>query len=429
MNGPEIRRTMKEAIKKTIKKAGYASALVLLLAVAGALDAQHRQRMTIPSSESRTLTAEGGVAVIPFELVNNHMIISVSINGSEPLDIVLDTGMPAPGLVIYESPETKTLDLDIDPGVQAQVGGAGGNGERLTAKIAMSESLLLSGLEIDGSRIIVMPEMPHMSGYHDGIMGYSLFANYAVELDYDESVVRLVEPETYRPPSDAAIVPLTFRANVPYATVTVTLSGGEPFDGEVVVDLGASHALSLNRDHADDITLPEATVSAIIGRGVSGIVRGEVGRIDSLVVGGSRLEDLVVTFPAAEHQNPRGIDSLAGNLGSEVLRRFNTTFDYANERMILVPNRSHSEPFLYDRSGLRLATGDRLTVEGVIEGSPAADAGVEVGDLVTHVNGDLVSSANYAEVRAVLMGSGDVRLSLERGDTKFDKTVRLRRLI
>ena len=401
----------------------------LALGLVSGLDAQQRQRMSLPDTSTRTIEAEGGVAEIPFRLVNNHLIIPVSVNGSEPLDVVLDTGMPAAGLAIYDGPRLQSMDLDVDPSIQAQVGGAGGDGRRLMARIAMSESLSLPGLQIEGTRVIVLPEMPEMSGYHDGIIGYSLFGGFVVELDYDERVVRLHEPAAYRAPADGLIVPLTFHHRVPYADVTLEPTAGEPFDTKVAVDLGASHAISLNRAHSDRIRLPANTLSAIIGRGVSGPVRGEVGRIAGLGLGGARLADVVATFPVSEHQNPRGIDSLGGNLGSDVLRRFNTTFDYAGERMILVPNRAHAEPFTFDRSGLRLALGEKLQVEGVIAGSPAEESGVEVGDLLTHVNGEPVGSADYGEVRATLMGSGEVRLKLERGGATLEKTVRLRRLI
>ncbi len=401
----------------------------LALALVSSLAAQHPRRMALPDPSTVTLTAESDVAEIPFRRVNNHLILPVSVNGSEPLDVVLDTGMPAAGLAVYGGSHIAALGLDVDPSIQARVGGAGGDGAHVTARIALEESLSLPGLEIAGTRVIVLPEMPELSGYHDGIIGYSLFGRFVVEIDYDASVLRLHEPGAYRAPADAVILPLALRHRLPYATVTLTQAGHDPFDAEVVVDLGASHAISLNRDHSPRIVLPAKTLSAVVGRGVSGPVRGEVGRLAALGLGGARLEDVVATFPVSEHQNPRGIDSLAGNLGSDVLRRFNTTFDYAGERMILVPNRSRDEPFTFDRSGIRLVLGHKLVVEDVIAGSPAAEAGVEIGDVVTHVDGEAVSAASYGEVRDRLMGSGEVRLTLERGERTLERTIRLRRLI
>lgn len=131
-------------------------ALVLAFGLAANLDAQ-QHRMAMPDSSQSTLTATSGVAEIPFKLINNHLILPVRVNGSEPLDVALDTGMPAAGLALYDGAQTAALGLDIDPSIQAQIGGAGGSGKRMMAKIAMSESLSLPGLEIDGARVIVMP--------------------------------------------------------------------------------------------------------------------------------------------------------------------------------------------------------------------------------------------------------------------------------
>ena len=73
--------------------------------------------------------------------------------------------------------------------------------------------------------------------------------------------------------------------------------------------------------------------------------------------------------------------------------------------------------------------GSGLVVEGVIAGSPAEASGIEIGDLVTHLNGRTVSSKDYGDVREALMGTGQVRVSLRRGEQTFERTLTLRRLI
>lgn len=402
------------------------SVCLCFLALAG-LGAE--RRLAAQAGEKATVTAKNGVPEIPFKLINNHLILPVSINGSAPLDVALDTGMPAAGLAIYGGSSTDELDLDINPTIEAQVGGAGGTGRRMMAKIAMNESIALAGLEIEGTRVIIMPEMSDFSGYHDGIIGYTLFSRFVVEIDYDEMLLRLHDPASYEAAAGAHVVPITFEGNLPYVMTRLVSYGREPVDTKVVVDLGASHAISLNTDHSEDIVLPEETLSAVIGRGLSGPVRGEVGRIAELGLGDARLRDVVATFPVSEHQNLRGVDSLGGNLGSDVLRRFNTTFDYSGERLVLVPNRSFEEPFRFDHSGLRLAPGEDLTVEGVIAGSPAEEAGIRVGDVVTHLGGRAVSAEDYGEIQSTLRGRGEVRLTLRRGEEMLEKVVVLRRLI
>jgi len=401
------------------------AALTLTL-IGGRAEAQHRMRM--PDATDITVTASDGVPEIPFKLINNHLILPLSVNGSPPLDVVLDTGMPAPGLALYDSPEVAALELTIDPSMNARIGGAGGDGRHFSAQVAREESFAMPGLSADKVPVIIMPEMPGFTGYHDGIIGYSLFSRFVVELDYDNQVMRLLDPETYRAPEGSRTLPITLRSNLPYVTLGVTL-GGASFDAEVVVDLGASHAISLNTDEMEKIRVPERALTAVVGRGLSGPVKGEIARVPELRLAGARLENVVASFPVSEHQNPRGVDSLAGNLGSDVLRRFNTTFDYAGLRLILQPNTAYGEPFGYDRSGIRLGYGVELTIESLIEGSPADESGLRIDDVITHVNGAEVEGGDYGEVRKALMGSGEVRLSIRRGDETLDRSVSLRRLI
>ena len=401
--------------------------LTATLCVSASVGAQ--VRMSLPDSQVFTVKAESGVPEIPFKLINNHLILPLSVNGSADIDVALDTGMPAPGLAVYGGARIEKLNLNIDPSIQARIGGAGGDGARLTAQIAMEEALSIPGLTIDKARVIVMPPLPGLSGYHDGIIGYSLFGRFVVELDYDRQLMRLHDPDSYETPSGAHVLPLAIRNRLPYVTLQVAVGGGEPFDAEVVVDLGASHAISLNTDESDHVTVPDEALTAVLGRGISGPVRGQVGRLASLGLGGAQLDDVLASFPVSEHQNPRGVDSMAGNLGSDVLRRFKTTFDYAGGRLILEPNESFSEPFRFDHSGMRLWPGSELKVEHVIAGSPAEESGIQVDDVVTHINGEAVSGKDYGDVKKTLMVPGEVRLSLRRGEQVLEKKLVLRRLI
>jgi hypothetical protein len=388
---------------------------------------QHGLPPTAPTTF--TVTAESGVPEIPFKLINNHLILPIRINGSTTVDTVLDTGMPTPGLALYEGPRTQDLELEFDPNIKAQVGGAGGKGALLTARIAHDASLELEGLSIEGVRIIALPELANFGGYHDAIIGYSLFERFVVELDYDRGLVRLHEPAAYEAPADAHILPMTLRQRRPYVTVRVTPYGGETFDAEVVVDVGASHAISLNTGSSELITVPEKSLRTVLGRGLSGSVEGEVGRLATLELAGARLGDVMASFPVAEHQHPGRMDSRAGNLGSDVLRRFKTIFDYSREQMLLVPNESFAEPFEWDRSGLRVGVGRALEVESVIPGSPAEESGILVGDILTHIDGKAVTAADYGEIKEALIGTGEVRLTIERGEESLEKKVVLRRMI
>ena len=380
-------------------------------------------------SASEQVRIKSSVPKVPFELVNNHVLIDVQVNGGPKVKAVLDTGMPGPGLVLYKSPTTDALKLKFNPSFRAQVRGAGGNGKSLHAEVATSETLDFGSVSFEQSRVMVIPVPDNFPTYHHGIVGYSFFRNFVVEINVDRGELVLHPLGTYSPPEGANIVPLSIRQNMPHATLGLSLEPSKAWlDAEVVVDLGAGHAISLN-DEEDGIFVPSPAIDTVLGHGLSGPILGKAARIAKLRLGDAVLSNVVTSFPVIEHQNPRGTEKLAGNLGTDVLRRFNVTFDYQGRRMVLEPNSQNSEPFEYDHSGVRLRFGDAFVVESVLAGSPAAEAGISEGDVLTHLNDQPVHELGINRVRAALETPGQVALQLRRNGAAIAKTVQLRRLL
>lgn len=407
----------------------FAAASIFFIATGGAVAQGHHGGGGMPAAEVEVRSADGRVT-IPFELKNNHVIIPISVNGSK-FDVILDTGMPMDGLMLYGTEKVEKLGFEY-AGFKAQIGGAGGEGSHIEADIAQGVTIDVEDLRLKNATTIVAPPMHHFTSYHDGVIGASLFNNFVVDINYDENRIELYDPKTYSPPKNAAVLPLTFEHNVPYAEVTVTTADGREIPLKVVVDLGASHGISLNVDTSDAIEVPAKAVRTIIGRGVSGEVRGQVGRIRSLELGGISLANVVATFPDREHQHPGGMNSRNGNLGDGVLNRFNVIFDYAHERMLLVPNEQFGDPFEWNMSGMRLEAGEdaSLRIGSIIENSPAAKAGLAVDDVVTHVNGRAVTSKDMFELREQMKQAGEVlEITATRAGKPLEVKLKLRRMV
>lgn len=403
---------------------------IFLLAAGGATAQEGRHGGGgMPAAEVEIRSADGRVT-IPFELKNNHVIIPISVNGSK-FDVILDTGMPMDGLMLYGTDRVEKLGLEY-AGFKARIGGAGSESNHIEADIAMGVTIDVGDLRLKNATTIVAPPMHHFTSYHDGVIGASLFNNFVVDINYDENRIELYDPESYSPPKSAAAVPLTFDHNVPYAEVAVTTVDGRKVPLTVVVDLGASHGISLNVDTSDAIAVPAKAVRTIIGRGVGGEVRGQVGRIRGLNLGGISLANVVATFPDREHQHPGGMNSRNGNLGDGVLNRFNVIFDYAHERMLLVPNEQFGDPFEWNMSGMRLEAGEdaSLRIDSIIQNSPAAKAGLAVDDVVTHVNGRAVTSEDMFELREQMKQAGEIlEIAVTRAGKPLEVKLKLRRMV
>jgi membrane-associated protease RseP (regulator of RpoE activity) len=166
---------------------------------------------------------------------------------------------------------------------------------------------------------------------------------------------------------------------------------------------------------------------------MSGVMTGQVGRIAGLELGGFRLPGVVATFPDSAFENPRGLDSRDGNLGSGFLGRFNITFDFPGSRMFLAKNRRFADPFEWDMSGVRFDLDEAgvLAATEVQVGSPAATGGIVPGDVLLAVDGVPADPRGLQRERARFREQGRVvtlRLRSKAG-TERDVKLTLRRLI
>jgi len=122
-----------------------------------------------------------------------------------------------------------------------------------------------------------------------------------------------------------------------------------------------------------------------------------------------------------------------GILGNGVLKHFNVFIDLRQEMMSLEPNRLYQDPFEVNCSGLELVTDDafqRVIIDHVYAGSPAHEAGLEVGDEIVQISGANVSDLQLPQIRTMLSQDGqEIELLIDRENELHNYLFTLRRLI
>jgi C-terminal processing protease CtpA/Prc len=170
---------------------------------------------------------------------------------------------------------------------------------------------------------------------------------------------------------------------------------------------------------------------APFGFGVGGETRTRVGRIPRFTLGGFDLASVVTGFS----RDTKGADStgeIAGNIGGDLLRRFTVTIDYARQKMYLAPNQGLGRPFEYDMFGaLLLRDGDAFVLQRVVDGSPAARAGLAVGDAIVSVDGKPASRLSFESVRQLFVSrpGKTVTLKIRNAGNVRDVVVQLERIV
>jgi C-terminal processing protease CtpA/Prc len=171
--------------------------------------------------------------------------------------------------------------------------------------------------------------------------------------------------------------------------------------------------------------------------GLGGYLEGYVGRFNELDIGTLKLNQVLTYF--------QDIDSIQkdiliqshrnGLIGNELLNRFQVIFDYNGERLWLKPSKSFDNAFAYDRTGIGLiATGlglNTLIVQSVSPNSPAAEAGIVVGDEIVKVGRTPVVILSMGSVLKRFQGQAGktIKLTIKRNGNKMKIPVTLRDLI
>jgi predicted aspartyl protease len=371
---------------------------------------------------------KGPVARVPFELSGSSLFIKVKVNGIGPRWFVLDTGALRS---VVDASVARELRLETAGPLMAR--GAAGRVEATALRHVTIETgparlpdLTATALDLTGIAETIGRRV-------DGIVGSDLFRRFVVEIDFDQRELTLHEPAGWTPRPGAEVLPLTFLDEHPYVHASVRLPGGAEIAGDFVIDTGSSVPLILSPSiiagQGLRSSLPPLLGAA--GRAVGGALSIPLGRAESLSLGRFKLDRPITGFPS---QGMFGREDKAGNIGNAVLRRFRAAFDYARNRVSLEPNGSYSDPYEHDMSGATVVTQAPefrvRTVQAVIDGSPAKEAGLEPGDTIVALDGRDAAELPLSSMRERFRLPGKTYvLSVRRGERTFTATIVTRRLV
>jgi hypothetical protein len=371
-------------------------------------------------------TADGHTR-IPFDLRNQHVWIRGQLNGRDSIWIVVDSGASA---TMMDDGVAKRLGLKRS-GSHRTHGPAG----MLTGTMAENVTVSLPGITLERKRLGAVDLSAFARGGRpmEMILGYELFESSVVRFDYANNLMEVWDSKHAPPRTGGATVPMTLENNHPYVEASLKLPGRAPLEGRFLIDTGSSMALSL----APEVAARESVARALprtlktIARGVGGELKSEVGRAESFSLGSLEFSKPTVSIPepAAQISMPGSV----GNIGGQILRRCRVTFDYAKKEIHFEPAQDFEKPFDADMLGATLIRGDEksgFSVRWVNPETPAAEAGLQVGDVVTHVDGEPAQSIDPSFLRKQMQQEGrEVKLRFQRGAESREVSARLRRLL
>lgn len=366
---------------------------------------------------------------IHFKFINNLVVIPVEINGVE-LSFLLDTGVSKP-IVFSFLNVSDTLNIKDTEKVFLR-----GWGEEEPIEALKSRNNVFKigdAIKWDQDLFAVFDAdlnfAPRLGIPVHGILGYDLFKDLVVEINYSRKFIRLTEPEYYHYKNckKCERIHLEFYNNKPYLNMNVKINKKD-IPIKVLIDSGGSDALWLFEDKDLGIQSSDKYFYDFLGHGLSGSVYGKRSKIEEVSLNSFVLKNANVAYPdSTSISYARQFKDRNGSLAGNILKRFNLIIDYSRGIITFKKNSYFKDPFSYNKSGIELANIgfrfvkeiDRVTIDNektisnegmhnnrivfdnkyklslkpiysIVElrkDSPAERAGLKIGDMVLYING------------------------------------------
>ncbi|WP_300670006.1 PDZ domain-containing protein [Soonwooa sp.] len=410
---------------------------------------------------------------IKFVNVNNLIIIPININ-SVPLNFLVDTGVSETVLFSLDNKKVNFNNVE-----KIKFSGLGENID-IEALKSINNIFNIDDKFIDrGHKLnIILNEDFNISpslGYSvNGIIGYELFKNYPIEIDYvsQKLIIYNSQKKFNNRIKKFEDFDLSIELNKPYMFADVEMTH-EKKSSKLLLDSGNADSVWLFPTLIPGFNYNRPNIDDYLGAGFSGDIYGKRSRIHGLYFGNFEFKTPLVAMP-----DPTSIAHLQlvpnrkGSIGAEIIRRFNTIFDYSNKKVYFKKNKYYDDPFLFDLSGIEVrqdgmsweqdlvkvetkkqtgASDDNISgrtlaykaqddfqykftlkpkfvIAGTRKDSPAQLAGLQKADVLVKIDNQLTSNMTLSKINKILKSQEgkDIKIEILRNELPMTFNIKLK---
>ncbi len=367
-----------------------------------------------PPRPSRT-TIGSPLVELPALHLGNYLLLEAKWDRFGPYRFLIDTGSSATLVTPALARRYPSKALPSSTAPRVRVTSAEGRITELPAG-------WLSELELGEARFQNIPVLiydcaplsAHLGVKLDGILGFPLFRELILTLDYPAKRV-LLQPANTTPLVPGTTIAFDDARKTPVIHVGL---GGRSL--VALIDSGSDAGFSLNPVGVEPRFVSPPRPGTMVGT-LAGDRIQQIGRLaDSLAIGGYVLPQPIVDLS----------DELS-SIGGDVLKHFTVTFDQVHERVTFY--RESRDPIT---TAPRRSAGVSFNktpaywkVAGVVPGSPAEGAGVQTGDLVTRINGEPVAQWDLRRYEQLVVSGLEISFTFLNGNTEAAKAVKVFELV
>ncbi len=391
---------------------------------------------------------------IPFELVNNLIIIPIEVNGTK-LNFLLDTGVAE--TIIFSLDDAGEVFFNQSQAIKMK---GFGIKEDFDAYRCKNNKLAIKDYkDVNHTIYLVLDQDINISSQVgipvNGIIGYHFFKNNPIKINYISKKLTILlgtKKQMDKINKKYSKVPLSFFENKPYLQSTTTFEFDKRIDSKLLIDTGNSDALWLFKERDDRILIPNKSINDFLGRGLNGDVFGKRGRIKIFEIDKYKIDNPITSFPDSVITTSIDLaENRVGSVGNEIIKRFDVVFDYNSNFLYLKKNSNFSEPFLFNMSGIEVqhqglqwikesyennpainnnvfdANGEKVknnlqfkfelkpvfVISNIRKNSPAEACGLLKNDTLVKINGVEATNLKLQEINDLLKSEEDKNIKIE----------------
>lgn len=374
---------------------------------------------------------------IPFERQDNFIIVKVLFEGLFPLRFIIDTG--AEHTILTKKEITNLLRVTYDR--EISIMGTDMTTE-IKAYIARKMRMELTNLTLIRDILVLDDDYFKFAEFTgldiQGIIGAEAFKGHVLKIDYVKQIITIYDPSVYKESEHRKFqeVPIKIERSKPYINVTSKINKDTTVSLKLLIDTGAALALLLHTYSTPGLVMPPLVIKGNIGVGLGGQIEGFMGRINSLNVGQTQLNNIISHFQELnEASDSIHVNKRNGILGGEILSRFTIIIDFLREKMYVQPNKNLKTAFEYDKSGMVIIAGGAslttFTVYDILPNSPASETDILRGDEIVSINRIPARFYTLGAVNQKFQGKAGkkIRLGIKRNGKNMIRNLILRPLI
>jgi hypothetical protein len=349
------------------------------------------QEILRPQPQSKLITR------FSFKQYSGGVMVLRATLGETPdsLNFILDTGS---GGISLDSSTCAFFNLKPTP-TDTTIRGMGGEHK---VSFLFNQQLHFPGLTVDKLNFHINDYDILSSVYGekiDGIIGYSFFSRYVVNLNFDSSLISIYQPGEMEYPKGGTLLRPAF-TTLPIQNITFRDRKKQDFN--FYFDSGAGLCFLLSEGYAKDssILLSKRKPFNTQAEGMGGRLQMRLTVVKMVQIGSYKFRN-VPTYLYDDEFNVTSYPFVGGLLGNDLLRRFNLTINYPKREIHLLPNSHFSDLFDYAYTGMSIYYIDgSIVVEDIIAGSPADKAGIKKDDIIIGIGKDFTN--NIISYKAIL---------------------------